>query len=222
MQNLLSTARFPVGRAVQCHSAKVSIPPNPTSTVPSAGRRKSYTFTDRIEGQPCIYPQKSWETGDNATKPDCFFCICLHILHCWLERPAESFCREERMKMNTDSNLHFKIAEPGCTAFKLWKEPIALRDENYVVAIFAVVLLSHSRVGRRICVCALGCLSDNARLFSCNWSTGMCYFPPSLPWKHSIWQKEKMDKWGNILNHLSGSVWASLSMLYVVSTGWID
>lgn len=29
--------------------------------------------------------------------------------------------------MNTDSNLHFQIAGPGPTAFKLWKEAIALR-----------------------------------------------------------------------------------------------
>lgn len=57
------------------------------------------------------------------------------------------------MKMNTDNNLRFQIAGPGPTAFKLWKETIALRDENFVVVIFAVVLLSHSRVGRRKCVC---------------------------------------------------------------------
>lgn len=153
MQNLLSVARFPVGRAVQCHAAKVSMPPNPTRVVPSVGRRKSYTFTDRIEGQPCIYPQKSWETGDNATKTDWFSVSACSILHCWLECTAEPFCREERMKMNTDNNLHFQIAGPGPTAFKLWKETIALRDENSVVVIFAVVLLSHSRVGRRKCVC---------------------------------------------------------------------
>jgi len=64
------------------------------------------------------------------------------------------------MKINTDSNLHFQIAGAGPTAFKLWKEMIAMRDENFVVVIFAVVLFSHSRVSRRKCVCALGHLSD--------------------------------------------------------------
>lgn len=44
--------------------------------------------------------------------------------------------------MNTESNLHFQTAGLGPTALKLWKEMITLRDESFVVVIFAMVLLS--------------------------------------------------------------------------------
>lgn len=187
MQNLLSTAKFPAGRAIQYHAARVSMPPNSSRIIPSAGRRTSYTFTHRREGQTYLSTQVLRNWGQ-CYKNGWFSISACIILHCWLECPAETFCEEERTKMNTESNLHFQIAGLGPTALKLWKEVITLRDENFVVVIFAMVLLSHSRVGRSKCICyALGCLSDNTGLFSCNWSTSMCCLSLSLPWKHSIW-----------------------------------
>lgn len=151
-------------RAVQCHAARASILLNPTRINPSAGGR-SYTFTDRRKGRPGICPHKS---GDNATKADWFSLSACTILHRRLKHPAEPFCREERMKINTDSNLHSQIAGPGPAALKLCKEMIALREENSVVVIFAMVLLSHSGVGKRKCVYAWGCLSDTSGLLRCS------------------------------------------------------
>lgn len=151
-------------RAVQCHAARASILLNPTRINPSAGGR-SYTFTDRRKGRPGICPHKS---GDNATKADWFSLSACTILHRRLKHPAEPFCREERMKINTDSNLHSQIAGPGPAALKLCKEMIALREENSVVVIFAMVLLSHSGVGKKKCVYAWGCLSDTSGLLRCS------------------------------------------------------
>lgn len=116
------------------------------------------------------------------------FCICLHHSALLIRVPWRAFLCRRKDKMNTESNLNFQTAGLGPTALKLWKEMITLRDENFVVVIFAMVPLSHSRVGRSKCICyALGCLSDNTGLFSCNQSTSMCCLPLSLPWKHSIW-----------------------------------
>lgn len=70
------------------------------------------------------------------------------------------------MKMNTDTNLHFQIAGPGPTAFKLWIEEIALRDENFVVVIFYCgPALPQQSWQEKIHLCSLGCLRDST---SCN------------------------------------------------------
>lgn len=73
------------------------------------------------------------------------------------------------MKMNTDRNLHFQIAGPGPTAFKLWIEETALRDENLVVVIFYCgPALPHQSWQAKIHLCSLVCLHDSTRLLSCN------------------------------------------------------
>lgn len=98
---------------------------------------------------------------------------------------------------------------------------IALRGENSVVVIFVVVLLSYSRASKRKCACALGAyvimLSSAVAT-----EAQACAASHQFSHENKASGQEKMDKWDNILNYFSGSVWASFSMLYFESSHWID